>query len=139
MLRGTLHAVGGNAIAIGEVIVCGCKGAPALSVDVSPEQKAEADREQSALERALAQASELRSSTRRPVYLLWHYPPFDAFGRPAPWVSAIEDTGITACVYGHLHTEGQWSRATQGKIRSVRYYCVAADAIGFRPLRIDSW
>ena len=71
--------------------------------------------------------------------MLWHYPPFDAFGRAAPWVSAFEEAGITACVYGHLHTEGQWSRATQGNIRGVRYYCVAADAVGFRPLLIDSW
>jgi predicted phosphohydrolase len=138
MLRDTLQAVGGDAIAIGNVIVCGSKGVPPLSGNVSPEQKAEVDREQSALEHALAQACELRSSMRQPVYLLWHYPPFDAFGRAAPWVSSIEEAGVTACVYGHLHTEGQWSRATQGNIRGVRYYCVAADALGFRPLRIDS-
>jgi uncharacterized protein len=139
MLRGTLQAVGGDAVAVGNVIVCGCKGVPPLSGDVSLEQKVEADREQSALEHALAQARELRGSSRQPVYLLWHYPPFDSFGRAAPWVPAFEEAEITACVYGHLHTEAQWSRATQGNIRGVRYYCVAADAVGFRPLRIDSW
>jgi uncharacterized protein len=139
MLRGTLHAVGGDAIVVGDVIVCGSKGAPPLSGDLSPEQQAEANRQQLALERALGQARELRKSAQQPVYLLWHYPPFDAFGRAAPWVSAFEEAKITACVYGHLHTEGQWSRATQGNIRGVRYYCVAADAVGFRPLLIDSW
>jgi uncharacterized protein len=44
---------------------------------------------------------------------------------------------VTACVYGHLHIEGQWSMAVQGDVRGVRYHCVAADAIGFRPLRLD--
>jgi predicted phosphohydrolase len=45
---------------------------------------------------------------------------------------------VTACVYGHLHAEGQWSLAIHGTIGGVRYACVAADAIGFRPLRVDS-
>ena len=32
----------------------------------------------------------------------------------------------------------QWSLAVQGAVRGIRYYCVAADAVGFRPLRVDS-
>jgi predicted phosphohydrolase len=35
--------------------------------------------------------------------------------------------------------QSQWSRAVQGNWRGVRYYCVAADAVGFRPFRIDLW
>jgi uncharacterized protein len=27
--------------------------------------------------------------------------------------------------------------AVQGEVRGVRYHCVAADAIGFRPIRLD--
>ncbi len=34
--------------------------------------------------------------------------------------------------------QSQWSVAVQGPVRGVRYHCVAADAIGFRPLRIDT-
>src|SRR3954453_4549324 len=62
MLRGTLQAVGGDAVAVGNVIVCGRRGVPPLWDEMLPEQKSEADREQSSLERALNQASELRGS-----------------------------------------------------------------------------
>jgi predicted phosphohydrolase len=51
-------------------------------------------------------------------------------------VAALEAAGVSMCVYGHLHAEGQWSSAVQGVVGNVRYHCVAADAIGFRPLRL---
>jgi predicted phosphohydrolase len=89
------------------------------------------------LERGLELATRLRTSREQPLYVLWHYPPFDAYGRPSPWVARFEEAGVSACVYGHLHMQGQWSCAVQGNLRGVRYYCVAADAVGFRPLRID--
>jgi predicted phosphohydrolase len=91
------------------------------------------------LDRSLDQATALRTEFKEPIYALWHYPPFDAYGRPGPAASRFERAGVSVCVYGHLHIEGQWSRAAQGMIRGVRYYCVAADAIGFRPLRLDSY
>jgi predicted phosphohydrolase len=138
LLRRSLHVVGGDALAIAGVIVCGSRGAPPPPEDRSPDQQAVVDRETAALERALEEASRSRTSLEQPLYLLWHFPPFDAFGRPAPWVSRFEKANVTACLYGHLHTQEQWSRAVQGRIRGVRYYCVAADAVGFRPLRIDT-
>ena len=59
---------------------------------------------------------------------------------PAPVRASSSSSGqrVTACVYGHMHIEGQWPRRVQGTILGVRYHCVAADAIGFRPLRIAS-
>jgi predicted phosphohydrolase len=92
-----------------------------------------------ALKRALDKAVELRGDSAQPLYVLWHYPPFDAHARPGPCVQEFERAGVTACVYGHMHIEGQWPRAVQGTIVGVRYHCVAADAIGFRPLRIASY
>ena len=56
---------------------------------------------------------------------------------PEPWVERFERAGVSACLYGHLHIESQWPLAVQGLVREVRYYCVAADAIGFRPFRIE--
>jgi predicted phosphohydrolase len=137
LLRKSIQAVGGNAIVVGGVIVCGSRGAPPLSENLSDTQRAIVDREMSELDSALTQVSQLRSSRERPVVMLWHYPPFDRHGRPAPCVQRFESAGVTACVYGHLHIEGQWSRAVQGTVRGIRYFCVAADAVGFRPLRVD--
>ena len=87
-----------------------------------------------ALEAAAAPSPERQTS---PLFVLWHYPPFDQHRRPGPCVPRFERAGVTACVYGHLHAKGQWSLAVQGTIHGVHYACVAADAIGFRPLRVD--
>ena len=83
------------------------------------------------------QANQLRGDPRKPLFALWHFPPFEAHARPGPPVELFERAGVTACVYGHLHNEREWQAAVQGLHRGVRYHCVAADAIGFHPLRID--
>lgn len=135
MLRRSQLAVRGDAVAVGGVVVCGARGEPVPPDDPTPEQQATQDRELAALDRALEQAAALRQANE-PLYVLWHYPPFDDRRRPSPCVERFEAAGVTACVYGHLHAESQWSLAVQGEVRGVRYHCVAADAIGFRPLRI---
>ncbi len=134
MLRRSLRAVGGDAIVEGGAIVCGTAGAEFLAdrEEDDPAMK----REVSNLGRALASASTLREAHDAPVIVLWHYPPFDAHRRPGPAVALMEKAGVTACVYGHLHAESQWSLAVQGPVNGVNYHCVAADAVGFRPLRI---
>lgn len=138
MMRRSMHIVGGDAVALDGLVVCGTRGAPVPPDDhPTPDQQAVLDCELAALDRALEQAAALRSALE-PIYVLWHYPPFDERRRPGPCVERFEAAGVTACVYGHLHAESQWSLAVQGEIGGVRYHCVAADAIGFRPLRIGS-
>ncbi len=136
LLRRSMIAVDGDASAIHGVVVCGTRGTPTPRVDDPAADPLAVDRELDALSRALDHADRIRENPDRPLYVLWHYPPFDAHGQPGPWVEQFERAGITACVYGHLHIEGQWALAVQGLVRGVRYHCVAADAIGFRPLRI---
>ncbi len=133
MLRRSLRAVGGDAVAVLGAIVCGTRGfeIPAEDSPLSAEHR----RELTALENGLEHADRLRTAGQ-PVFVLWHYPPFDAFRRPGPCVERLERAGVTACLYGHLHAQSQWPLAVQGVIQGVRYQCVAADAIGFRPLRI---
>jgi predicted phosphohydrolase len=134
LLRRSLRAVDGDALATHGVIVCGARGAPA-STDDDTAEAPDADDALGTLDRALEAARRLRTD-REPIYVLWHFPPFDPFGRPGRAVSRFEAAEATACLYGHLHIAGQWSRAVQGYVRGVAYHCVAADAIGFRPLRI---
>jgi predicted phosphohydrolase len=137
MLRRSMQAVGGDALATHGVIVCGTLGAPVLDADApDTAQIAASEQELAMLDQALEQAAELRQAGE-PLYVLWHYPPFDQHRRPGPCVERFEAAGVTACVYGHIHIQGQWSLAVQGDVKGVRYHCVAADAIGFRPLRLD--
>ncbi len=136
LLRRSMIAVDGDAAAIHGVVVCGTRGIAIPHADDPAADPIAVDRELDTLGRALDHAGRIREDSDRPLYVLWHYPPFDPHGQPGPWVERFERAGITACVYGHLHIEGQWALAVQGLVRGVRYYCVAADAIGFRPLRI---
>jgi hypothetical protein len=138
MLRRSMLAVGGDAVATHGVVVCGSLGAAVLDPDESAARDpvAASDNGLAQLDQALEHASRLRKAGE-PLYVLWHYPPFDQHRRPGPCVERFEAAGVTACVYGHIHIQGQWSLAVQGDVRGVRYHCVAADAIGFRPLRLD--
>jgi predicted phosphohydrolase len=138
MLRRSILAVGGDAVEVGGVIVCGARGLPPPDDHPAPEHQVAMERGIEELDSALAAASRLRSGPEQPLYLLWHYPPFDRYGHAAPWVDRFEAEAVSVCLYGHIHTERQWSRAPQGQVGQLRYYCVAADAIGFYPLRIDS-
>jgi predicted phosphohydrolase len=137
LLRQSLRAVDGDALEVGGAIVCGTKGVSPHYSEASTPQRQSVDDEIGKLERSLELASCLRRGREQPLYLLWHYPPFDSYGAPAPWVARFEEAHVSVCVYGHLHMRQQWSRAIQGNLRGVRYYCVAADAVGFRPLCID--
>jgi predicted phosphohydrolase len=137
-LRRSLHVVGGDAQEIQGVIVCGTRGVAPLTEDLSPDQNALVGHELGELDRAINQARDLRTHADQPIHVLWHFPPFDSFGRPGPAVPRLEAERSLVCLYGHLHIENQWSRAVQGERNGVRYHCVAADAVGFRPLRIGS-
>jgi predicted phosphohydrolase len=137
MLRRSIRAVDGDAELVGGVVVAGARGVPLPKDEPTPGQSAEIERALATALSAVEAASALRIAPGQPIYVLWHFPPFDPFGRPGPWVDVFETHGVAACVYGHLHTRDQWSRAVQGLRGKVRYHCVAADAVGFRPLRIS--
>jgi predicted phosphohydrolase len=136
LLRRSMIAVDGDAAALSGIVVCGTRGIPMPRHDLPDADPLAVRREVDFLTGVLDRANRIRQSPDQPLYILWHYPPFDANGQPGPWVECWERAGVTACVYGHLHIESQWSLAVQGLVRGVRYHCVAADAVGFRPLRI---
>ncbi|OJW07421.1 MAG: metallophosphoesterase [Planctomycetales bacterium 71-10] len=138
MMRPSLRAVEGTAEAVGGVVVAGARSmaVPHRDDPETPAARAERDRILAGLDAALAAAAPLRADPTTPLVLLWHFPPFDAYGRPGPWVERFEEAGVTHCLYGHLHTQAQWAAAVQGVRGGIRYLCVAADAIGFRPIRV---
>lgn len=134
LLRSSLRAVGGDAIEADGIIACGTRGAAVPVEGSSGDEKSAWCGELAALEEALAAAARVRSD--QPVFVLWHHPPFDRYGQPSEVVSLLSAAKVTACVYGHVHQLGQWSRAIQGLVGGVKYSCVSSDAVGFRPLRL---
>jgi len=137
LLRAGMLAVGGDAVRTHGVIVCGARGAPVRSEGQPESADARLASELEQLDRALEQAQRLRGEDE-PVCVLWHFPLFDAEGTAGPCVERLEAARVAVCLYGHIHTEGQWTTAVQGPFDGVCYHCVAADAIGFRPLQINA-
>ncbi len=136
MLRDDQFAVCGDAIRLNGVILCGTQGAPVPNDDANRDQQHAADHERDVLVQALDQAQVLREADE-PILVLWHFPPFDLRGRPGPWVPLMVEAGVEACLYGHVHGTHQWSATASGRRDRILYRCVAADAIGFRPLKIE--
>lgn len=137
MLRPSIKAVDGDALEIGGILVAGARSIPVPKADAADDKsRAVVARALERLNAALDEADRLRSSPEQPLFLLWHFPPFDAHGRPGPWVELFERRGVDACLYGHLHTQSQWTTAVRGRRGGLAYQCVAADSLGFRPLRV---
>lgn len=137
VLRRSQRAVDGNAIVEAGAVVCGARSVDVIDLDQADlSHRQHHERVAASVQAMLAEATSLRNPGM-PLYVLWHHPPFDQHGRPGLWVPSFEEAGVTACVYGHLHAALQWSFAVQGMVGGVHYSCVSADAIGFRPLRID--
>lgn len=135
LLRPGTFAVRGDALRVAGLVVAGARSTPATLPDpTAASQEAESTAIEE-LKSSLNHAAQLRTAGE-PLVVLWHHPPFNRFGTPGPIVPLLEEAEVTTCLYGHLHALDQWSRAAQGIIGGVRYYCVAADAVGFRPLKI---
>jgi predicted phosphohydrolase len=80
----------------------------------------------------------LESAARREgkgLLVALHYPPFSRPQLPSGFTELMEQHGVQACVYGHIHNtepEGVF----QGNLRGIDYYFVAADGVNFTPVLI---
>lgn len=71
-----------------------------------------------------------------PRVAMLHYPPLLEGRAPTEVVSVLRESGVGVCVYGHLHGADH-ALAVTGERDGIRYVLVAADAVGFAPVRID--
>ncbi len=73
---------------------------------------------------------------RLPHIMMFHYPPLGRNGERTDVSGLIEESGLVdICLYGHLHGRAH-SQIKEGKIGGVKYFCVAADYLKFKPLRV---
>jgi hypothetical protein len=132
----SINLIGGDAIDIGEAVVCGTRGW--ITPDTTGYQPSKDEaiylREIGLLERALAHAQQLAANTK-PIIALIHYPPF-VNGQPSVYAERIAAAGVAACLYGHLHRQQDWATATQGIVDSVYYQLTACDYLGFGPVAV---
>ncbi|MCS6871263.1 MAG: metallophosphoesterase [Anaerolineae bacterium] len=124
----------GDALRIDGAVVCGAMGhlAPNDPHYVPDPKKDRFSRELARLESALQHGQALRQADE-PLLLVMHYPPFTTDGQPTAYSALIARYQPTACLYGHLHHDREWSVAKQGLHDGVQYHLVAADFLEMTP------
>lgn len=128
-----MWAIQNDAVAIDGVVIAGTRGwtCPG-SYSFSAEDEKIYRRELTRLDLSLAAASKL--SGERFVVML-HYPPTNSQLEPSGFTERLLRAAPDAVVFGHLHSGEPVQLPDLGEI-AVHF--VAADALGFRPKRIET-
>jgi len=132
----TLAVVQGDAIDLGEAVVCGTRGwiTPETPGFQEASDLTVYKRELVRLDSALAAARKLAAGAK-PIVVMIHYPPF-LERKPTEFARRIAASGAAACIYGHLHRPYDWNMATQGLVEGVYYQLTSCDYLGFGPVGI---
>ena len=77
----------------------------------------------------------LKAAGEREKLCFLHYPPLYQGYRCQEILDLLERYGVRLCCYGHLHG-GSRRLAVTGRQGSVEYRLVAADHLGFRPVKL---
>jgi predicted phosphohydrolase len=113
----------------GDVAVVGSRGwrSPQESTEAKDARLYERE-----VERFRLSAAGLASKNPRFVIAVTHFPPLQHIDERNSMTLAIEDSGASVCVYGHLHGT-DIPTAVQGLSNGVDYRLVSADAVDFVP------
>ncbi|MCR4622753.1 MAG: metallophosphoesterase [Clostridiales bacterium] len=127
-LKPGMYALQNDAVSIDGLIFCGTRGWKSRE-----EGWAEGDekiylREIKRLELSIQNARRLGDGTK---ICLMHYPPISAAQQDTPFTQLIEEGGISAVVYGHLHGPAL-KGAFRGEYNGVRYIQASCDGTGFK-------
>jgi len=77
----------------------------------------------------------LKAAEDKMKYVFLHYPPKYKGYECSEIIALLEKYEVRRCFYGHLHG-GSHKLAIEGLWNGVEYQLVAADYIGFRPIRV---
>ena len=124
----TLDILHNNCHLYGETALCGTRGW-FYEEDRGEHSAKIFNRELIRLEASLKAAGE------REKLCLLHYPPLYQGYRCQEIIDLLERYGVTLCCYGHLHG-GSHRLAVTGRQGSVEYRLVAADYVGFTPVKL---
>ena len=125
-----------NALLVDGRVIVGARGWTAPDDPVAgPSDGKVFERELDRLRLSLAVA-EREFPRELPRVAILHYPPWIDGREPTAVVPLLEEAGVRACIYGHLHG-GDHRLAVTGRHRGIDFYLAAADAVDFRPIPID--
>lgn len=123
-----------NAYVAENYIVCGTRGW-FTDEKYTPEDEKIVKREAGRLELSLSEALKLKEAhPENEIIAFLHYPPAYSGVVCEPIAEVLNKYGVKRCFYGHIHSappENQMSN-----IGGTRLYCISADYVNFRPMRI---
>lgn len=123
-----------NAYAVENYIICGTRGWM-LDDAYSADDEKIVLREAGRLRLSLAEAEKLKKDyPDNEIVAFLHYPPSYKGNVCRPIADVLEEYNIKRCFYGHLH--GVKSESLETRLGETRLYCVSADLIGFKPMRV---
>jgi predicted phosphohydrolase len=136
LLGSSFTAIQRNAVDCGEFILAASKGwnTPLWDGYKPNEDDKLYKRELDRMQIALRIAESLRKQGQKLVYMM-HFPPV-VNGRPSEFAETLSLSGVSLCIYGHLH--GSWSDEVNMDYKGVRYRLVSADYLNFEPLDITT-
>lgn len=123
-----------NAVQLGGCVVCGARlwSAPAADWPTWGEEEVARDEKlwQRELIRLRLSLEDAAGKNGKKVAMV-HFPPIGSSGEPTEASRMMEDAGVEACVFGHLHGANMpWKDQV---IRGIRYLLVSCDHIDFGP------
>jgi len=120
-----------------EAVVSGTRGWKLLTDnDLTADDIKIHNREFGRLETVVKAINDADPEHKLPHILMMHYPPLTKDFTDTDYEEIISSSGtVDICIYGHLHGRAH-AKIFEGENRGVKYFCVAADYLKFKPLRV---
>ena len=124
-----MYLLNNNCYEYGDIAICGTRG-------WFFEEERSGQHDEKVFKRELIRLeASLRAAGEKQKFVFLHYPPkYKGYECPEI-IQLLKDYDVRRCFYGHLHG-GSHKLAMEGQWDGVDYRLVAADYIGFRPIRV---
>ena len=130
----TIKFLFNNAYAVENYIICGTRGW-FTDAKYTPEDEKIVLREAGRLELSLTEAIKLKQiHPDCEIVAFLHYPPAYNGVVCKPITEVLNKYGVNRCFYGHIH--GAPPENQEPYAGNTRLYCISADFINFKPMRI---
>jgi predicted phosphohydrolase len=155
VLPSSIHVIQNNVFSFNDAVICGArmwdtpeylfgpyieyidnpKAKKLTEVDMAEEREKIFVRELGRLEMSLKMISKIPDHQKKIKIAMTHYPPVGADLAPSRVSKLLEQYGVAACCFGHLHNVKEGSLPF-GRARGVNYLFTAADYINFQPVEV---
>lgn len=129
----TISFMHNNSYTIEDAAVCGTRGwnMPGED-DFNAEDAKIYQRELQRLELSLKDAKVPEGGR---LIAAMHFPVFNSKGVFSGFLDIMQKYNVHLCIYGHLHGEAH-KHAVEGLVKGIEFRLVAADRIGFKPVKL---